>query len=578
MVTYTIGGKKGYKIQLSESNDLVVIRYASDNIDNIASLRKKSQDAMDHMVLVYSFPEANVHIYRCNSTSNQSAKQVRNQIRKSLKQKESVRFAGRVLTDVRGSFNLYTENIFIKFKDDLKVRELKAVLENYNLEIKEEAKYANNAFFVKAEEGTGAQVFGIANELLDSNLVELCHPEIIKHQKFKSIYRQQWHLKATHYDLTPVDAHIDVEGAWRHTKGKGITIAVIDDGVDIDHVEFKGVAKIVEPRDMMRSSDDPKPKQIDDQHGTACAGVACANGKKSAIGVAPDAKLMPIRLRAGLGSRFEADAFVWAADHGADVISCSWGPADGIWWEADDPNHTHFVPLPDSTRLAIDYAVRNGRNGKGCIITWAAGNGRENTMYDGYANYEKVIAIAACNDQNKRSVYSDFGTAVICSFPSNDMGDGMLKHPEPITPGIWTTDNSGESGYNRGMPSPNTRIGDAAGNYTATFGGTSSASPGAAGVVALMLAANKDLTAIQVRNIIKSSCDQIDKENANYSSDGHSIYYGYGRLNAKKAVENAILASKITAEAVVSGNRNSKMAERKASKIRSDKTYSKNFK
>lgn len=212
------------------------------------------------------------------------------------------------------------------------------------------------------------------------------------------------------------------------------------------------------PRDVTRETDNPRPGSRDN-HGTACSGVACANGHHGASGVAPKAQLIPIRYASPLGSQAEADAFVWAASHGADVISCSWGPEDGDWSDPSDPAHHQVVPLPDSTRLAIDWAVANGRNGKGCVITFAAGNGNESVDNDGYASYEKVIAVAACHAKGKKSAYSDFGNAVWCAFPSNDT---LL----PI-PGIWTTDRSGVAGYNPGQISR----GDAVGNYVNDFGG-----------------------------------------------------------------------------------------------------------
>jgi subtilisin-like proprotein convertase family protein len=239
---------------------------------------------------------------------------------------------------------------------------------------------------------------------------------------------------------------------------------------------------------------------------------------------------MPIRLRSGLGSMREAEAFHWAADHGADVISCSWGPEDGEWWRASDPQHRSAFPLPASTRLAIDYATTQGRGGKGCVVLFAAGNGRESADLDGYASYSRVIAVAACNDRGKRSVYSDEGNAVWCSFPSSDFGYTPLGQPQPLTPGIWTTDRVGGEGYN-----PNEGGGDAAGHYTNDFGGTSSACPGAAGVAALALAANPGLTREEVRDILKRSCDPIDPQGGAYV-DGKSKIYGHGRLNAATAV------------------------------------------
>lgn len=275
--------------------------------------------------------------------------------------------------------------------------------------------------------------------------------------------------------------------------------------------------------------DDPRPSE-GDNHGTGCSGVACAAGAHGASGVAPKARLMPIRLVSGLGSQDEADALVWAADNGADVISCSWGPTDGKWWEPDDPMHDHVAPLPDSTRLAIDYAVRQGRDGKGCVITWAAGNGGESVDNDGYASYDKVVAVAACNDTGTRCIYSDFGDAVWCCFPSNDFRDR-----ETLTPGIWTTDRSGPEGYNPGSES----LGDQDGNYTNSFGGTSSACPGVAGVAALVLARNPDLEWEEVKHVLRRASVPIDRAGGDYDEQGHSELYGFGRVDARAAVDEA---------------------------------------
>ncbi len=364
--------------------------------------------------------------------------------------------------------------------------------------------------------------------------VEYCHPELLRKRSFRAISPQQWHLKTTVVNGVTIAASANVEAAHQITQGEGITIAVIDDGVDIDHVEFRSSGKIVAPRDATQNSNDPRPKDnfYPDDHGTACAGVSCADGNFGASGVAPKAKLMPIRLASGLGSQQESNAFKWAADNGADVISCSWGPPDGQWFNPKDPMHNRRVPLPASTKLAIDYATTKGRGGKGCVVLFAAGNGNESVDNDGYASYERVIAVAACNDRGQRSVYSDFGDAVWCAFPSSDFGYAPFSHPEPLTTGIWTTDRTGNPGYNQGFITD----GDPSGNYTNSFGGTSSSCPGAAGVGALVLAVNPNLRWQEVKDLFKSSCDKIDPSGGLYDGNGWSKYYGYGRLNAETAV------------------------------------------
>jgi len=363
--------------------------------------------------------------------------------------------------------------------------------------------------------------------------VELCHPELVRRAQARVAFPQQWHLRATRIGTALVDAHASVEAAWALADGTGTTIAVIDDGVDVDHEELRG--KVVAPRDVTRRMDDARPGN-DENHGTACAGVACAAGRFGASGVAPAARLLPVRLVSGLGSQNEADAFVWAADHGADVISCSWGPEDGNPRLPADPRHLDTAALPDATRLAIDYAATRGRGGRGCVVFFAAGNGNESVDNDGYAGYRNVMAVAACNDRGTRSFYSDHGRAVWCAFPSSDFHRPGVA---PLTPGIWTIDRSGAAGYNPGTGWGRTVPGDAAGNYASNFGGTSSACPGAAGVAALVLSRNPDLAAAEVRDIIRRSCDRIDPAGGEYDADGHSRFYGYGRVNARRAVELA---------------------------------------
>ncbi len=527
MYTYTFGGKSGKKHFLHESSDMVVVRTWNSRDLKSAVVSAGGKKALKDLDFVTEFPEADITVYKIRKSAKNDLT-VMNKARSILKKEPELRFVGRVLVEEDGkTVVLYTENIFIKFHDEITSEVCEKILAENNLEIKQKPDYSENTYFVSAPENTGLQIFSIAESLLNRKEVELCHPELIRKKGFKTINPRQWHLEVTSIDGVKINAGVKADLAQKLSPGTNVIIALIDDGFDIDHPEFNQPGKVAYSRDVSSNSNDPRPKNSWNNHGTACAGVATASGIK-ASGVAPGAILMPVRLSSNLGSMAEANAFKWAADHGADIISCSWGPEDGNWTDPEDPVHTTQVDLPDSTRLAIDFAVSKGRNGKGCIITFAAGNGNEDCKFDGYASYHKVMAVAACNDTNRRSVYSDYGSNVWCSFPSSDFGYAPFNHPEPLTPGIYTTDRQGKEGYNP------------EGDYTEDFGGTSSSCPGVAGTVALILSVNPELTWQQVREVIKDTSEKIDTAEGNYDAEGHSKYYGYGKIDAEKAVKRAL--------------------------------------
>lgn len=523
---FQYGGKHGRVHELEESSTLVVRTQRGMPLAE-TPLSIKSRQILSDFRSVATLNCAGVQVMRPLRGSDD----LRDQARRALKNEPTLQFAGRGLVDPRSGVPVvYTENLFVKFHDNEKESACRTILRHFNLRIKQIVKYSKNGYFVEAPEGTGFDVFSISKHLLENAQVEYCHPELVRELSHKHVHPMQWHLQKSRIDGKVINQSANVAAAWEHAQGSGIVIAIIDDGIDIDHPEFSGSKKVVHPWDVTQEDSDPRPSASKHNHGTACAGVACATGLKGgASGVAPKAKLMPIRCMSDLGSQNEANAFYWAADNGADIISCSWGPQDGEWWNPSDPVHNHYAPLPDSTRLAIDYAMTKGRKGKGAIVLFAAGNGNESIEMDGYASYDPVIAVAACNDMGTRSAYSDYGKSVWCTFPSN--------HGEPSnTPGIWTTDRMGRAGYNPG----DKRKGDAEGNYTNSFGGTSSATPGVAGVVALILEVNPDLSPNEVKSILKTTAEKIDKAGGKYDPTGHSDFYGYGRVNAKDAVALAI--------------------------------------
>ena len=157
---------------------------------------------------------------------------------------------------------------------------------------------------------------------------------------------------------------------------------------------------------------------------------------------------------------------------------------------------------------------------------FAAGN--ENSPVDGFkdgrpvrsgfAIHPDVIAVAASTSNDDRSHYSNFGPEIWVSAPSSGRGGR----------GILTTDRTGSVGYDEG-------------DYTIDdpFGGTSSSTPLAAGICGLMLSVNPNLTASEVRDILKVTAVKIDPQNGNYNNEGHSDLYGWGRIDAFDCVQEA---------------------------------------
>jgi subtilisin family serine protease len=290
-----------------------------------------------------------------------------------------------------------------------------------------------------------------------------------------------------------------------------VTIAVVDDAIDTRHTEFAG--RIVGEWDA--ASGGPSSRPISWQpHGTKVAGLALAAGV-SVSGVAPKARLLAVRVPALTqrnGDATEAAGIAWAAENGADVICCAWGP----------PNPTAETGrLPEHTRDAIDWATAHGRGGKGCVVVFSSGNDGNDIALNEYASHPGVIAVGACNCHGKHPHYSGWGDALWCVVPSND----------PLDPiGAYDT-------YDTTTPIGSFLLGDTF--YTSDFGFTSAACAVAAGVCAQILSVNPSLTSRGVRDVIAQSCRKIDTDSGSYDERGHSPYYGYGCVDLTRALEIA---------------------------------------
>jgi subtilisin family serine protease len=340
----------------------------------------------------------------------------------------------------------------------------------------------------------------------------------------------QWHHENTGGQIPIIDvpnavfgtahfkkgADAKVKQAWSMLNGlgsKNIKIAVIDTGFATDHPTLRGDGtKIRNPYNAANRSSDASPWfQADDgswgvfSHGTSCAAVAAgAVDGQGVLGAAPNARIIPIKLDI-LSDDAIRNAFEHALLNGADIISCSLG-------------FPKPVPLSTFVSNTISRVAREGRNGKGIPIFIAAGNANpasnnQPRQISDFATHPDVICVTASNSLDEASSYSFFGANAFLCAPTNG-NDGV---------GITTATvrASGNSLVH---------------TYTSKFGGTSSATPLAAGVCALILSANPDLTLGQIKDILRRS---VDKIGSGYDANGRSQRLGYGRLNAAKAIELA---------------------------------------
>ena len=283
-------------------------------------------------------------------------------------------------------------------------------------------------------------------------------------------YSKQWHLH-----------NINAERAWEETRGRGVTVAIIDTGVskvpDLAKTEFVPGYDFVNDK---TTADD------DNGHGTHVAGTVAqsTNNNYGVAGIAYEAKIMPLKVLSGSGGGTISDiaeAIRFAADNKADIINMSLGGGGESQVMKD----------------AIDYAYN-----KGVVIIAAAGNeGNNSASYP--ARYAHVIGVGATDAQGERAEFSNYGAGVDISAPGG--GNGSEIWQETIDPDTNTPIISG-------------------------LHGTSMAAPHVAGVAALIKSTG--ITAPdEIFAVLQQSVRKIEQDPQNY--------YGAGQLDAAAAVKLA---------------------------------------
>ncbi len=341
----------------------------------------------------------------------------------------------------------------------------------------------------------------------------------------------QWHL------LNEYTAGLDarVQGAWnRDSTGSGVTVGIVDDGLETSHPDLAANYVAGDSWDFGQNDGDPNPVYADDQHGVSTAGVAAARGGNGIgiTGAAPFAGLAGLRIDFyNQTTQMFVDATLYHSSGSNTNIKIK--------------NHSYGMSYPyvgapaEVSALATSAAA-------GTIHCLAAGNDR------GYAGQDSNtkdlqhspdgICVAALGSDGKYASYSCFGACVFVTAPSSSVA-GL--------PRVTTTDRVGEAyGYNGAsdaFPDP---------DYTSRFGGTSSAAPLVAGVMAMVKQVQPALNVRFAKHLLARTSDVVDATDSTYSSDGgwttnaagfrFNQNYGFGLVDADELTQVAVLYSGVT--------------------------------
>lgn len=439
---------------------------------------------------------------------------------------------------------LITDRVFVTFKDALDPQRVAEFAGKYGL--RQLAAYSPRDFLFQVTGHTGMNPVKLVVKLVENDALIEAAENDLNYRASRALvlptdpaYPRQWHLHdhLAHPDFD-VRAHARCEQAWLLLDSLGareVVIGITDDGCKTDHVDFDSAGKFAgwgyfQGTRLVVSGDvDATPAgmyQADSNHGTSCAGVAAGEADAQlTVGAAPGCRLLPVKWESQGPSLLISDSkFLTALSYVADkvdVLSNSWG----------------IVPINEFATTVVNrvrqLAVSGGRRGSGILFLWAAGNDNSPIAFraavdvpysDGWefrngswvwvgvskarefrnnlVGVPGVLHVAALASTAQRSHYSNYGTGIGLTAPTNNVHSYYRMQVRGL--GITTT--TGETG-----------------GVTDQFGGTSSATPLTAGIAALVVSANPNLTALDVASILRRTASK-DLDLAGYPRTAPANY------------------------------------------------------
>lgn len=511
--SYYNGKKVSYKI----ASDKFLIAFSEENFNK--NMRLKSLISRTE-----NLGYLNAHLVTLNKSHDEG--KILRLIGELVEGDEMITYASPILLNENGEeIGGLTNQFMVRLKPTTSIEEFNLLTRAVNAKISS-YQFDSRTYFIITNGKSSIDALQLANEFYESGLFEFAEPDFlffVYKATNDDFFNQQWAINNTGQSGGTAGADMKVLKAWEITTGcNAVRIAILDDGVELNHPDLND--NLDPGFDATGGGSNGGPGG-NDSHGTSCAGIAGAEGDNSVgvAGVAYNCRLVPVRVMTGESTTFDLATAGWMAagidwawqNNRADVLSMSWRISVG----------------QAGIDQAINRAVTQGRDGLGCVILVASGNDNSETITYPASNLQ-VIAVGASTPCDTRKNTSSCDGE---NWWGSNFGTGL----DIVAPGVkvYSTDRQGTIGFN-------TSEGEA-GNYVSNFNGTSSATPNAAGVVALILSANPTLTEIQARQILESTTDKLSSYtfNANVAGQPNGTWnneVGYGRVNAERAVTAAV--------------------------------------